>query len=77
MSTRRGPSTPRWSQTEDEPGPPLKEKVSGRPAGSVTSSRVYATKKNVAFGFAPSETPSWSPRFSASCRSTSVPVVTV
>ena len=29
-TTRRGPRTPRCSQTDDEPGPPLNENVSGR-----------------------------------------------
>ena len=28
--TRRGPSAPRCSQTDDEPGPPLKQNVTGR-----------------------------------------------
>ena len=35
-----GPSRPRCSQTEEEPGPPLKEKETGRPAALVASSRV-------------------------------------
>jgi hypothetical protein len=32
-STRRGPNAPRWSHTEDEPGPPLKQKTSGSRRG--------------------------------------------
>src|SRR5690606_38020482 len=39
-TTRRGPSTPRCSQTDEEPGPPLKEKVTGRLALSRTPSIV-------------------------------------
>jgi len=46
--TRRGPSAPRCSQTDDEPGPPLKQNVTGRVAelfsltwwGETPSSRV-------------------------------------
>lgn len=38
--TRLGPSRPMWSHTEDEPGPPLKEKVSGRFEASATPLRV-------------------------------------
>ena len=38
--TRRGPSAPRCSQTEAEPGPPLKQKVTGRAAGFVRPTRV-------------------------------------
>src|SRR5579883_237538 len=37
--TRRGPSSPRCIQTEEEPGPPLKEKVTGR-SDAETSCRV-------------------------------------
>ena len=36
--TRFGPRAPRWSQTEEEPGPPLNENMSGREAGSLTPS---------------------------------------
>src|ERR1700690_3471531 len=39
-TTRRGPSSPRCSHTEEEPGPPLKEKVMGRFPFSSTSSLV-------------------------------------
>ena len=45
MCTRRGPSIPRWSQTDAEPGPPLKENVSGRDEGSSVPFNVYAMKK--------------------------------
>ena len=38
------------SQTDDEPGPPLKQNVTGRVAGSATFSSVYATKKTRALG---------------------------
>ena len=38
--TRFGPSAPRWSHTEAEPGPPLKENMSGRFAGLVAPSSV-------------------------------------
>lgn len=38
MTTFRRPTAPRCSQTEDEPGPPLKTKVIGRVAGSVLGS---------------------------------------
>ncbi len=44
------------SQTDDEPGPPLKVNVMGRVAWSVSSS-VYATKKTRAFSV-PSSSPS-------------------
>ena len=36
-STRRGPSNPKCSQTDDDPGPPLNEKASGRPRALVCS----------------------------------------
>ena len=35
-----GPKAPRWIHSEAEPGPPLKQKVTGRVAGSLTPSRV-------------------------------------
>ena len=38
ITTRRGPNSPMCSQTEDDPGPPLKAKVTGRLAGSASSS---------------------------------------
>ena len=34
--TRRGPRAPRCSHTEEEPGPPLKQKVTGRVATLVS-----------------------------------------
>ena len=34
VTTRLGPKAPMWSQTVDDPGPPLKAKVRGRAAGS-------------------------------------------
>lgn len=37
VGTILGPRAPRWSQTADEPGPPLKAKVIGRLVASVTS----------------------------------------
>ena len=45
MATRRGPSAPRCSQTDEEPGPPLKEKVRGRASGPLARSAAYAMKK--------------------------------
>jgi len=38
--TRLGPSAPRCSHTDDEPGPPLKHIVTGLAALSVSPSRV-------------------------------------
>ena len=38
-STRRGPKAPRWSHTEDDPGPPLKENTTGRVEVSLTPFR--------------------------------------
>lgn len=38
--TRLGPIAPRCSHTDDDPGPPLNENVSGRRAGGLSS--VYA-----------------------------------
>src|SRR6476661_7823671 len=43
--TRLGPSAPRCSHTEADPGPPLNEKVSGRLETSPTPSAEYAMKK--------------------------------
>src|ERR1041385_1235007 len=37
--TRRGPSAPRCSQTDAEPGPPLKENIRGRPPPAVKENR--------------------------------------
>lgn len=37
--TMRGPSAPRWSQTADDPGPPLKANMTGR---LLTSESVFA-----------------------------------
>ena len=48
-TTRRGPSSPRWSQTLDEPGPPLKANVTGRCRVSARSS-VYAVRNTLARG---------------------------
>ena len=72
-STRRGPSTPKCSHTELDPGPPLNENVMGRFAFSSTPSSVYAMKKTRARAFSPSLLPS----FSVSSFSTIVPQVTV
>ena len=44
-ATRRGPRVPRCSQTDAEPGPPLKLNMSGRELAGPASSRVYAMKK--------------------------------
>src|SRR5580765_6992924 len=63
--TRFGPSAPRWSHTDAEPGPPLNENISGRAAGFATPSSVYAMKNTFA---------SVSP---VSLLSGSMPVVTV
>ena len=52
-ATLRGPKTPRWSHTDDDPGPPLNENTIGRDVGSSTPSLVYAIEKNEAF-FLPS-----------------------
>src|SRR5262245_16960118 len=72
ISTRRGPSSPRCSQTLDDPGPPLNANVTGRLLGS-TSSRVYAMTKISAFALWPSNlSSSW-----CSYRSTMRPAVAV
>src|SRR5579875_499906 len=75
MSTRRGPSRPRCSQTLDEPGPPLNANVTGR-AGSCSPSApaVYAATNTSALAAAPVNLSS-SP--CSSTRSTSRPAVTV
>src|SRR5438046_8573556 len=49
MATRFGPSAPRCSQIEAEPGPPLKTKHTGRSFGSA-SSRKYEVVKTAASG---------------------------
>src|ERR1041385_3787477 len=46
--TRRGPSAPRCSQTDAEPGPPLKENIRGRRPPARGFSSVYAMKKMLA-----------------------------
>src|SRR5262245_48638102 len=71
-TTRRGPSSPRCSQTLDDPGPPLKAKVTGRWVASASSS-VYAVTNSSAFGRCPSNLPS----VSTSLRSTIRPAVAV
>ena len=43
--TRRGPRAPMCSQSDAEPGPPLKLNRSGRDSVAFTSSRVWAMKK--------------------------------
>src|SRR3990172_2352765 len=74
INTRRGPKTPRCSQTEEEPGPPLNENVRGRLDESLTPSFVYATKKICARGFSPSASFS---RSAVSSFNTIVPAVTL
>src|SRR5574340_1429910 len=49
ITTRFGPSAPRWSQIDDEPGPPLNTKHTGRVAAS-TSARKYDVVKIAASG---------------------------
>ena len=46
MLARRGPSAPRCSHTEEEPGPPLKQNVTGRVAALVSSSARVRDVKN-------------------------------
>ena len=65
ISTRRGPRAPKCSHTEEDPGPPLKEKVSGRSLRSSARSATYAMKKMWA----------WSSSFFSSFTG-SIPVVT-
>src|SRR3990167_1941042 len=72
--TRRGPSTPMCSHTDDEPGPPLNENVIGRLALSFTPSLIYATKNICARGLSISASLSLS---HISSLRTIVPVVTV
>src|SRR3954447_3712772 len=72
IRTRRGPNSPKCSQAEDEPGPPLKAKVTGRLSGS-TSSSTSAVEKIWARGCRPRKLPS----STTSSRSTRRPVVVV
>jgi hypothetical protein len=56
--TRTGPIAPMWSQTLEEPGPPLKAYVTGRVPGAralpspASSSNVYAMWEDVGPGLA-------------------------
>ena len=72
MSTRRGPMTPRCSHTLEDPGPPLKAKVTGRVVGSAPSS-TYAVTDISALAVLPVKTPS----SYTSSRRTTRPVVAV
>src|SRR4026208_752035 len=74
INTRRGPNTPKCNHTEEDPGPPLNENVSGRFDVSRTPSLVYAMKKTCARGFSPSASFS---RSGVSSFNTIVPAVTV
>jgi hypothetical protein len=56
-TTRFGPSSPRCSQTLDEPGPPLKANVTGRVLGSAPFT-AYEVMKTLAFGLKPDALPS-------------------
>ena len=55
MTTRFGPRAPRWSQIDEEPGPPLNTKHTGRLAAAL-SARKYDVVNTAASG---------SPRFSS------------
>src|SRR5215469_8733215 len=49
--TRRGPSPPKWSHTEEEPGPPLNANVTDLVEASTHPFKRYATKNTAAFFF--------------------------
>jgi hypothetical protein len=72
MTTRRGPNSPRCSQTELEPGPPLNANVTGRLA-LLGASTTYDVIEISAFALCPLKTPS----SRTSSRSTTRPVVAV
>ena len=48
-ATRCGPTTPRWRNADDAPGPPLKTNITGR--WSSPASATYETEKISADGF--------------------------
>gem|GEM_PF-3686107 len=56
-TTRRGPISPRCSQTELEPGPPLKANVTGRVLSPLADA-TYAVMKTSALAFSPVKAPS-------------------
>ncbi len=51
MSISFGPTSPKCSHTDAEPGPPLNTNVTGRSSGRATPSLTYDVVKKLAVGF--------------------------